>query len=95
MPSASRECNAGAGESQVRAWQSHRDFLHYEGMPSLNPLDVNQNPLRGRLPFYRPAETNLSFLEVEHAGVRFITLKTPHDNLTRLLSSEGPAAGSG
>ena len=75
-------------DKQMRRWRAQNDFLEYQAIANLNPMETHQIPLGGRLPIYKPARENLSFLEVHHAGARFLTAKTAGSRLRTLLTQE-------
>lgn len=73
-------------DKQMRQWRTQNDFLEYRAIANLNPMETHQIPLGGRLPIYKPARENLSFLEVHHLGARFMLAKTAGSRLQALLA---------
>jgi hypothetical protein len=77
-------------EGQLRRWMQQPDFtgpvkaLLDRGF---DPLEMNQIPLMGSLPIYRPAMENLDFLEVHHVPNRLSNARTPRAGMEKLLSS--------
>ena len=79
---------------QLAAWAQQPDFLKpVEGSP-MDALEQAGTPLGGRFPVYKPALSNMSFLEVHHVPNKASNAVTPRQKLLRLMLAPLPSAGN-
>ncbi|MEX1318041.1 MAG: hypothetical protein AB1Z22_13070, partial [Synechococcaceae cyanobacterium] len=76
-------------DRQLRRWIDQPDFNAPDPAAlamGLDPLELTQLPMAGSLPIYRPAPSNLDFLEVHHVPNRLSSLKTPKRKMREYIN---------